>query len=171
MATRGFLRIAAGVTVMLLAGCGRPEAKAPAAAEAKAAPAPEAAPEGRLVEVVANDSMRFDVTEIVAAPGEKISLRLTNTGSMPKQAMGHNLVILQASADPRAYAMAAVSAARTEYLPPSLQEQVIAATAMLGPKESDLITFTAPSAPGEYPYLCSFPAHFAAGMKGVLIVR
>ena len=33
------------------------------------------------------------------------------------------------------------------------------------------ITFTVPSEPGEYPYVCSFPAHYVAGMRGVLVVQ
>jgi plastocyanin len=28
-----------------------------------------------------------------------------------------------------------------------------------------------PTAPGEYPFLCTFPAHCAIGMKGVLVVK
>ena len=45
------------------------------------------------------------------------------------------------------------------------------ATKLLGPKQTDTITFNAPSEPGEYPYICSFPAHLMAGMKGVLVVQ
>ncbi|MCC5023285.1 MAG: hypothetical protein J6386_11065 [Candidatus Synoicihabitans palmerolidicus] len=32
------------------------------------------------------------------------------------------------------------------------------------------MTFTVPSEPGDYVFLCSFPAHFMAGMKGVIVV-
>jgi uncharacterized cupredoxin-like copper-binding protein len=33
------------------------------------------------------------------------------------------------------------------------------------------VKFTAPQAPGEYPFICTFPGHYAIGMKGVLVVR
>ena len=32
-------------------------------------------------------------------------------------------------------------------------------------------TFKAPAKPGTYPYICTFPGHFFAGMKGTLIVK
>ncbi|HRE82401.1 MAG TPA: plastocyanin/azurin family copper-binding protein, partial [Opitutaceae bacterium] len=48
---------------------------------------------------------------------------------------------------------------------------VVAHTKLLGPKQSDEITFKVPSEPGDYPYVCSFPAHAMAGMKGVLVVK
>ena len=56
------------------------------------------------------------------------------------------------------------------YIPESLKSQVVAATALLGPKKSEEIILKDLKA-GEYPYVCSFPAHFAVGMKGVLIVK
>jgi plastocyanin len=42
---------------------------------------------------------------------------------------------------------------------------------MAGPGETVQVTFTAPSKPGKYPYLCTFSGHYQAGMKGVLIVK
>ena len=33
------------------------------------------------------------------------------------------------------------------------------------------IEFTAPAKPGSYTFFCTFPGHFAAGMKGVLVVK
>ncbi|MDQ5977348.1 MAG: hypothetical protein QG602_320, partial [Verrucomicrobiota bacterium] len=44
-------------------------------------------------------------------------------------------------------------------------------TKLLGPKQSEEIVFTAPAEAGEYPFICSFPAHFIAGMKGVMVVK
>ena len=32
------------------------------------------------------------------------------------------------------------------------------------------VTFTAPQQIGEYTFLCSFPGHFAVGMRGTLVV-
>ena len=46
---------------------------------------------------------------------------------------------------------------------------VIAATKLLGPGESETISFTAPE-PGDYQFVCSFPGHFAM-MRGIMVVK
>ena len=33
------------------------------------------------------------------------------------------------------------------------------------------VTFDAPKAPGKYDFVCSFPGHYLAGMRGVLVVK
>lgn len=136
-----------------------------------AAPAAAPVPAGRVIEITANDMMKFSVTEIVAAPGETLTIKLNNIGSLPKNAMGHNLIVLKSGVNAQAYAMAAMQAAKTDYEPAALADQVLAATKLLGPKESDTATFTVPETPGSLVFLCSFPAHFMAGMKGVITVK
>jgi len=123
------------------------------------------------VEFTANDSMKFNLARFEVKAGQDVTVSLTNMGNSPKAVMGHNLVILQKSADPKAYSDAAVMAAATDYIPAALASQVVAHTKLLGPKQSDEIKFKAPTEPGEYPFLCTFPAHFVAGMKGVMVVK
>ncbi|GAB5558598.1 MAG: hypothetical protein SynsKO_02450 [Synoicihabitans sp.] len=123
------------------------------------------------VTVEANDQMKFSVTKIEAEAGSELTIVLKNVGKMPKAAMGHNLVVLTKDANPSAFSNAAAVAAATEYIPAQMKDQVIAATKMLGPGEEDSITFTVPSEPGDYVFLCSFPAHFIVGMKGVITVK
>ncbi len=41
---------------------------------------------------------------------------------------------------------------------------------VLRPGENETFTFTAPSVPGEYQVVCTFPGHLARGMKGILTV-
>lgn len=125
---------------------------------------------GQSVTVEANDQMKFTVNKIEAVAGSELTIVLKNVGAMPKAAMGHNLVVLKKDVNPMAFATAATAAAATEYIPAQMKDQVLAATKLLGPKEEDSITFTVPDAPGEYVYLCSFPAHFMVGMKGVIVV-
>jgi len=122
------------------------------------------------VKISAFDTMKFSVTKIAVHSGDKVTVTLTNEGNIPKEAMGHNWVLLQAGTDPNAYARLAVNAKADNYQPKALAGRVIAAIPVLGPKESGSVTFTAP-APGSYPFLCSFPAHCAAGMNGVLQVQ
>jgi azurin len=148
---------------LLLAGCGKNE---PAAA------APSAGGNGPLtVELTAGDNMKYNLAQIDAKPGQEIKVILTNIGSMPKAAMAHNFVLLQKGADPKAFVDAAVAAAATDYLPAAQADKVLAHTKLLGPKQTDEITFKAPTEPGEYTFLCSFPAHYLTGMKGVLVVK
>ncbi|MCX6951388.1 MAG: plastocyanin/azurin family copper-binding protein [Verrucomicrobia bacterium] len=135
---------------------------APATAVAAAAP--------RVVEISANDTMKFSLTSIEAKAGETIKIVFTNNGTLPKEAMGHNLVILKPGSDAAAFSTAAMTAKDKEYIPDSHKDQVVAHTALLGPKKSDEILLKDLKA-GEYPFLCSFPAHFAVGMKGTLIVK
>ena len=41
---------------------------------------------------------------------------------------------------------------------------------ILNPDETYSLKFTAPSKPGEYPYICTFPGHWRI-MQGVMIVK
>ena len=61
-------------------------------------------------------------------------------------------------------------AVEQDYLPPALSDMVLAHTERVGGGETTEVVFTASETPGEYEYLCSFPGHYAAGMKGFLIV-
>ncbi len=171
-----FTLIASG---LVLAGCGKKEA-APAASASSPAPAASApatpaaasaAPAAAVIEITANDAMKFSVTRFEVAAGQQVKITLRNIGTMPKAAMGHNLVILKKDADVKAYADAAMTAGATDYVPAGKADQVVAHTKLLGPKQNEEITFTAPAEAGEYPYICSFPAHFIAGMKGVMVVK
>jgi len=99
-------------------------------------------------------------------------VRLKGVGTMPKMAMSHNFVLLNAGADATAFANDSVMAAATAYIPAAKKAQVIAHTAtMVGGGETADVTFKAPTKPGAYTYLCSFPGHFLAGMKGTLTVK
>ena len=70
-----------------------------------------------------------------------------------------------------AFATKCITAAATDYVPAdeATQKQILAKTKMIGGGEEAEVSFTAP-APGEYPFLCTFPGHFAV-MNGRLIVE
>lgn len=161
---------------LAFAGCGKKEEAPPVATVTptpapSATPAAPAAPAPAVIEITANDTMKFNLTRFEVAAGQEVKLTLSNMGTMPKVAMGHNLVILKKDADVKAFADAAVMAAATEYIPAAKADQIVAHTKLLGPKSSDEITFKAPAEAGEYPFICSFPAHFLSGMKGVMVVK
>jgi azurin len=123
----------------------------------------------RTIEITANDQMKYSLATMTAAPGESIKVVMKNLGTLPKEAMGHNWVLLKAGTDINAFAMAAMTAKDTEYIPPAHKDKVIASIKVLGPNQSGDVTFTAPAA-GEYIFLCSFPGHYML-MKGTLTVK
>lgn len=126
---------------------------------------------GRSVEITATDQMKFSVALIEAKPGEQIRVVMKVVGTMPKMAMQHNFVLLAAGANPTDFTNKSMMAAATAYIAPELKGQVLASTAMAGAGETVEVTFKAPAKPGTYTYLCSFPGHFAAGMRGQLVVK
>ena len=161
------LPLLAVFAALVISGCGQKEsASAPATAVA-----PAAAPAGpRVIEITANDQMQYSIKAIEAKAGEQLKVVLTNIGQLPKEAMGHNWVLLKAGTDTMAFAIAGSTARETDFIPAALKDQVIASIGILGPRKSGEVVFTVPAA-GEYAFLCTFPAHFAIGMKGVLTVK
>lgn len=161
----------------LLAACGKaPENDGTAAGPATLSTAPAAAaPDPNLpekkVEMTGNDQMKFDVTAIEAQPGQKVTVTLKNVGTMPKVSMGHNFVLLTPDIDPAKFVDAGTPYMGKDYIAPELADKVIAHTKLLGPGESDTVSFAAPRKAGAYTYICSFPGHYAIGMKGVLTVK
>ncbi len=133
------------------------------------APASRADDEKKVL-IHATDQMKYDVVSIDATAGQKVTVTLTNSGSLPKVAMAHNFVLLKAGTNVSTFAMAAMTHQDTGYMPPNMAGQVIVASKLVGPGESDTVTFIAPAA-GTYDYICTFPGHALAGMRGTLNVK
>lgn len=132
---------------------------------------PAATPRVVKIHAGTGNTMTFDVTSIAATPGESITVVLTNAGTLPKTVMGHNWILLTAGNDPVAFAAAGASEPEHGYIPSKLKDKIVAYIALLGPGETGEVTFNAPTEPGEYPFLCAFPAHCLVGMRGVLVVK
>jgi azurin len=172
-------------TALFVAGCGKNDAasttaSAPASTPAAASAAPAKAAGPHTFEVTANDTMKFVYNgqesgpgtplRLEAKSGEDIKIVLTNAGTLPKEAMGHNLVVLKPGSDVNAFSAAAATAKDKDYVPDALKDQIVGHTALLGPRKSDEVNLKGLAA-GEYPFLCSFPGHAPIGMKGVLVVQ
>ena len=106
---------------------------------------------------------------IPAGAGQPVRLEMINPDATP-----HNLVIVQPGALEEV-GMAAnemakdPEAAKTgEFLPDS--SKILYHTRMLKPDQSQVLRFVAPKEPGVYPFLCTFPGHFAI-MQGVMTVK
>lgn len=113
-----------------------------------------------------NDQMKFNATEFKVKAGEPVTLKLSHTGTMSKDVMGHNVVVLTPSADLSTFAADAIKAKATDYIPEGHESSIIAHTKLIGGGESDTITFTLSEA-GTYEFLCSFPGHSSI-MKGTI---
>ena len=134
-------------------------------------PAAGAAAKGvRTVEIIGTEDMKFSVPTITAKPGEQLRIRLTAKGAMPKIAMAHNVVVLTKTANVTDFVTAAMGA-RPNFIPADKKADIIAHTELAGAGETVEVTFKVPAAAGDYPYICSFPGHFQAGMKGTLTVK
>ena len=124
-----------------------------------------------VVEMTGNDRMKYNLETFSVPAGSLVKLNFSNVGKMPKAVMGHNVVFLKADVDSGAFATAAAAARDNQYIPVQFEDQILAHTNLLGSGESDTIEFTAPYTSGDYEFLCSFPAHLFAGMRGVMTVE
>lgn len=173
---RFFLSTVLGLAV--LASCNSGGEKAPATPEKPAVE--ETKPEepvvvkeettdatATVIELESNDKMQFNKAEIKVKAGQEVTLKLVHTGQMPKEAMGHNFVLLAQGTDLAEFAQEAMAAKETDYIPAG--DAVLAHTKVIGGGQSDEITFTAPAV-GTYDFVCSFPGHYSI-MKGKFIVE
>lgn len=120
------------------------------------------------INLTGDDQMRFNMNEIRVRAGETVRVTLRHTGQLPKNAMGHNFVLLQKDADVTDFGQRAASASGNDYIPQG-SDEVIAHTELIGGGEETSVEFTAPEA-GTYTFICSFPGHFVQ-MRGQFIVE
>ena len=118
--------------------------------------------------LVANDLMKFDLSEIKVKAGQKVKLTLRHKGKLDVNVMGHNFVLLKQGVDVPAFALKAATARDNKYIPKDT-EDVIVHTDIIGGGQTTSIEFKAPET-GVYDFICSFPAHYAI-MKGKFIVE
>jgi azurin len=130
-----------------------------------------AAEDGVTLELTGNDQMQYNKKELTVTTGQKVTLKFEHVGKLPEVAMGHNVVIVKPGTQIAQFAMKCAPAKENDYIAEddATKALIVAHTEMIGGGEKTEITFTAP-APGEYPYLCTFPGHFGV-MNGKLTVK
>ena len=113
------------------------------------------------------NEMKYDITEFVVAAGKEVELVLDNVDFMQ-----HNLVIVKPGTKEKVGAAADKLAAdpngATQNYVPKMPE-VLFATELVNPEQKIILRFKAPTEPGEYPYICTFPGHWRI-MQGVMKV-
>lgn len=113
------------------------------------------------------EKLQFDKKEFSVEAGKPVEITLEN----PDQ-MQHNLVICRpksletvgAAADKM---ITMPNGAYKQYVPEI--PQVLAATKLVNPDQTETLTFIAPSEPGLYPFVCTFPGHWRV-MNGLMRV-
>ncbi|WP_209330438.1 plastocyanin/azurin family copper-binding protein [Lunatimonas salinarum] len=117
---------------------------------------------------VVPEQMKFDLDTFAVKAGKKIILELDN-----RDGMQHNLLILRPNSLQKvgeaADAMLRDPKASEKHYVPEMPE-VLFATEMLAPNEVYTLKFTAPSQPGYYPFVCTFPGHWRM-MNGIMVVE
>jgi azurin len=121
------------------------------------------------LEISGNDQMQYDKPELtVPASCKQVTVTLHHTGKLPREAMGHNWVLVNA-ADFNAVVNAGTAAGlANDYVQPD-DKRVLAHTKTIGGGQTTSITFPTSvlKAGGDYRYLCTYPGHNAL-MRGTL---
>ncbi|MGW4277717.1 azurin [Streptomyces seoulensis] len=125
------------------------------------------------VTVDSTDQMSYDTREITIDKScKEFTIRLTHSGSLPKNVMGHNLVISR-TADMQAIATEGMTLGIDQDYINKDNTAVIAYTAMIGaPEKETSVTFDTSKleAGGDYSFFCTFPGHISM-MKGKVVVK
>jgi len=142
-------------------------------------PGTDIAEEGAASTVAANGStivklsvipheMKYDLGSFTVKAGSQVTIDFTNPDFMQ-----HNLVIGQ-KGSMEVIGTAADELARnpqgaSQNFIPNIPE-IIAATELVDPEETESLIFIAPTEPGEYPFVCTVPGHWRI-MNGIMIVE
>jgi putative heme-binding domain-containing protein len=113
------------------------------------------------------ERMSYDQDVIAVAAGKPVQFVLENADLMP-----HNFVIVAPGSLEEVGQLGESTAQQPgaierQHVPPS--DKILLASHLLPPRGSQRLTFTAPTQPGVYPYVCTFPGHWRR-MYGALYV-
>ena len=114
----------------------------------------------------AGEALQFAPAALSATAGQPVKVTFKNGSAAQK----HNWVLVKGG-DAEAQKVDDAGAAAGEaagYIPSD--PNIIASVKLLNGGESGSTSFTAPAA-GSYIFLCTFPGHYVAGMKGTLTVK
>lgn len=109
--------------------------------------------------------MKYDLPSFEVKPGARVRLVFNNDDDML-----HNVVIVKPGTADKVGQDAVqlgLRGAEMNWVPES--DDVLYYTALLQPETSESIYFTAPTTPGDYTYVCTFPGHYIS-MRGTMRV-
>jgi putative heme-binding domain-containing protein len=113
------------------------------------------------------ERMTYDKEVVAVQAGKPVEFVLENNDLMP-----HNFVIVRPGALEEIGLLAEASAqqpafAARQFVPKS--PKVLLSSRLLQPRDSENLSFDAPTAPGVYPFVCTYPGHWRR-MYGALYV-
>lgn len=111
----------------------------------------------RAIRITMRDGMRFDPARFEAKPGEEISLRIRNDDSTD---MAHNFLLLKPGSREEIIQLAMTlgdQGTARHWVPQD--PRVLFHTQLIETDRAMTVEFRAPTAPGIYPYVCTFPGH------------
>jgi azurin len=124
------------------------------------------------VTVDSTDQMSFNTKAIeIDKSCKTFTVELTHSGNLPKNVMGHNLVISK-EADMQPIATDGLAAGIDKDYLKEGDERVIAHTKIIGAKETGSLTIDVSKlkADEKYGFFCSFPGHISM-MKGTVTLK
>ena len=114
------------------------------------------------------EAMKYDQKEFTVPAGSTVELIFENTDAMP-----HNWVLGALKSEEKiglaADKMITASDGVAKNYIPSLPE-ILAYTPLVEPNGRVKVVFKAPTVPGNYPFLCTFPGHWRI-MNGIMKVE
>jgi glucose/arabinose dehydrogenase/azurin len=157
-----------GTNGPIYSGSGTAGGRAPGRALAKRQTTMPAEWGGRVdqtVTVQGVDGLKFDLPAIDVKAGARVKLDFANVSDML-----HNLVVVRPGTAVKVGEAAlrlGLDGAKLDYVPRT--DDVLYYTSVLEPRKSETIYFVAPTTPGEYTYVCTFPGHYIT-MQGTMRV-
>lgn len=114
--------------------------------------------------------MKFDKAVLEVKAGAKVMLLFKNEACP----LLHNFLLIKPGSTAKIGALADamavdVNGVKKHYFPDS-PDILVKGSKLVNIRETDLIEFTAPTEPGDYPYICTYPGHWRL-MQGVLKVK
>ena len=119
----------------------------------------------KILKLGTKPGLKYDVSNFEVKAGSKVRLIFNNNDDMT-----HNVVITAPGAADEVGSLAlkmGLKGSEMNYVPSS--NKVLFHTGLLQPESSESIYFVAPSTPGEYMFVCTFPGH-ASVMRGIIKV-
>ena len=117
------------------------------------------------VNVQGVEGLKFSLPAFDVKAGARVKLDFANVSDML-----HNLVVVKPGTAIKVGEDAlklGLEGAKLHYVPRT--DDVLYHTALLEPQKSEVIYFVAPTTPGEYTYVCTFPGHYIT-MQGTMRV-
>jgi putative heme-binding domain-containing protein len=116
-----------------------------------------------------HETMLYDKQLLVVEAGKPVEIILQNDDSMP-----HNLVVVSPGSVEEIGTIAEKMPSDPDpegrvYIPVS--PKILHATKLVDPSQKTKLSFTAPTEPGDYPYLCTFPGHWRRMVGNMAVVK